>query len=380
MPYRPLSSFYFFYFASLGAFMPYWGLYLEDLGFAALAIGQLTAILTATKIVAPNVWGWIGDHTGRRMAIVRLAAAAALLSFCGLYLAKGFWTIALVMTVFTFFWNASLPQVEVVTCNHLGARMRRYASIRLWGSIGFIVTVMTLGKAVGYWGASVILPSVTVLFAGVWLSSLAINEPSLAPQATIPEAPLMRTLRRPEVVAFLTSGMLMQASHGAFYTFYSIYLVDAGYGGTTIGLLWAFGVAAEVAVFARMHWLLVHFGARSIFIASIGLAIARWLLIGHFVSDLLILVVAQTLHAATFGAFHATAIHLTHHYFVGPTQGRGQALYNSASFGVGGALGSLISGMLWADVGPEATFGMSALFAAVSLAVAWRFVDRDGRY
>ncbi|MCG7946441.1 MAG: MFS transporter, partial [Candidatus Thiodiazotropha taylori] len=34
MPYWRLSGFYFFYFASLGALLPFWGLYLQDRGYS----------------------------------------------------------------------------------------------------------------------------------------------------------------------------------------------------------------------------------------------------------------------------------------------------------------------------------------------------------
>ena len=60
MPYWRLSSFYFFYFAALGGLVPYWGLYLKQLGFDAVAIGTLMAIPMATKFVAPYLWGWLG--------------------------------------------------------------------------------------------------------------------------------------------------------------------------------------------------------------------------------------------------------------------------------------------------------------------------------
>ena len=147
MPYWRLSGFYFFYFAALGVIVPYWGLYLQTLGFGPAEIGELMAVIMATKIVAPNVWGWIADHTGRRMAIVRLASLLALLTFAGVFLAREFWRLALVMSLFSFFWNASLPQFEAVTFNYLGTRIHRYAHIRLWGSVGFILTVVALGKA-----------------------------------------------------------------------------------------------------------------------------------------------------------------------------------------------------------------------------------------
>ncbi len=106
----------------------------------------------------------------------------------------------------------------------------------------------------------------------------------------------------------------------------------------------------------------------------------RWVLIGNFVSSLAVLVFAQALHAATFGAFHASAIHLVHHFFAGRTQGRGQALYSSLSFGAGGAVGSLVSGALWTSAGAAATFGFSALAAALGWFAVWAWVDRERRY
>jgi len=80
------------------------------------------------------------------------------------------------------------------------------------------------------------------------------------------------------------------------------------------------------------------------------------------------------LHAATFGTFHASAIHLVHHYFTGRHQGRGQALYSSLSFGAGGAIGSLYSGFLWNSAGPAVAFGVAAAVTVVAVFIAWYWV------
>jgi len=379
MPYWRLSAFYLFYFSALGALVPFWGLYLQDQGLTPLAIGQLMAILMATKIVAPNVWGWIADHRGSRLPIVRLASLLALLMFTGIFAVDGFWGIALVMTLFSFFWNASLPQMEAVTFNHLGARMRWYSMIRLWGSIGFILAVLALGSVLERTGTGLVPQVVLVLFVGVWISSLIIPERTGAPPRQ-DDASVLVLLRRPEVAAFLASGALMQMSHGAYYAFYSIHLTEAGYSTAAVGALWAWGVTVEVLVFLGMHWLLERFGARRVLLASLALAVLRWLLIGAYVHQPGVQVFAQALHAATFGAFHASAVHLAHHYFVGRTQGRGQALYNSLSFGVGGALGALTSGALWTAAGAAATFAAAALAAGLGWLMAWRWVDRAHRF
>ena len=376
MPYWRLSAYYFFYFASLGALVPYWGLYLQSKGFDALAIGQLMAILSLTKIVAPMLWGHIVDHSGQRMRMVRLGSLGSVFAFLAVFAASGFWGMVVAMLLFSFFWNASLPQVEAVTFNHLRRRSTGYALVRLWGSIGFVLVVTLLGLSLGGDGFDRVPVWILVLLVAIWLSTLVIPDSAPATGHARVES-LRRLLRRPEVLAFFATCFLMQLSHGIYYAFYSIHLTAAGYSGAAVGNLWALGVVAEVLVFLAMRPLLERYGARRVILWSLALAVVRWTAIGACVDILAVQVLAQILHAATFGIFHAAAIHAVHHAFPGPTQGRGQALYNSLGFGAGGAAGNLIGGLLWSGWGPFVTFGVGATAAAVGLLIAWRWLRGD---
>jgi len=376
VPYWRLSGFYLFYYATLGAFIPYWSLYLEGLGYVPAAIGQLMALMMMTRIVAPNVWAWIADHTGRRMRLVQLGSLAAALAFSGVFFAQHFWWLALVVVSFSFFWNASLPQVEVTTFNHLGSQAHRYGGIRLWGSIGFIASVAGLGPLLDHFGTGLLPPVLMVLFSTIWLSSLWVPERSISPVA-LGHAPLREVLSQRRVVALLAVCFLMQASHGPYYTFYSIYLQDHGYTRSAIGQLWALGVIAEIAVFLVMPRLVPRFGLRALLLSSLSLAVLRWLLIAYFVDRAWMLIIAQLLHAATFGVYHGAAIQLIHRYFRGRHQGRGQALYSSLSFGAGGAVGALYSGYTWAVGGGVISFGAAAVVSAAALLFAWRGLKVD---
>jgi PPP family 3-phenylpropionic acid transporter len=379
MPYWRLSAYYLFYFGALGALVPFWGVYLQSHGFSAAAIGALMGILMGTKVVAPMLAGWLADHLGARMPLVRLSALATCLTFIGIFWVHSLWAVALVMLVFSFFWNAALPQVESVTFNHLGAAVSRYAEVRLWGSVGFVLIVLGLGVWVERAGTELIPGTVLVLFAAVWISAMLVPDCGHSPHEHPPPA-IRRLLARPEIAFFLLSCFLMQFSHGIYYAFYSIHLEAIGYRSALVGALWAFGVVAEVLVFLRMRWLLERFGARRILLASLALAALRWLLIGWLAPILWVQVFAQVLHAASFGSFHAAAIHLVHHYFPGAVQGRGQALYNSLSFGAGGGAGSLIGGQLWAPWGAGPTFTLAALAAVIGWLCALGFVDRERRF
>ncbi|MCF6339097.1 MAG: MFS transporter [Gammaproteobacteria bacterium] len=368
MPYWRLSGFYLFYFALIGALIPYWSLYLKDLGFSAQDIGILMAVMLATKMVSPNVWGWIADHTGKRMLIVRVGCLLAAVSFSGVFLGDSYWWLVLVMLVFSFFWNATLPQFEVTTFNYLGKQSHRYSSIRLWGSVGFIVAVVVLGPVLDAQGIAILPVILMMLFVGMWLSSLLVPE-KVSQHLPLTHEPLLKVLRRPEVLALLVVCFLLQASHGPYYTFYTIYMEDHGYSRSLIGQLWALGVVAEVGVFLLMYRWVPRFGLRNLLLVSLALTALRWVLIGQFPELIAVMVFAQVLHAASFGIYHAVAIQLIHRYFTGRNQGRGQALYSSISFGAGGAVGSFASGLGWETIGPANVYWLAALLALLALVV-----------
>jgi len=369
MPYWRLAGFYFFYFAVLGALVPYWGLYLKSIGFTPVDIGSLMAVLMLSRIVAPNVWAYIADHRDDRMRVVRVASFLTMLLFTGVFAATSFWWLALVMLTFSFFWHASLPLIEVQVMHHTRNKPGAYGRVRLWGSLGFIASVAALGPVLDAAGPWWILPALIALMAGIWLYSLTLPESELAGHMEH-AGPFLKTVLRPEVLAFLGACLLMQVSHGPYYTFYSIYLEGHGYSKTVIGLLWAYAVVCEIGVFLVMPRILAQVSVRTVLLVSFALAAARWLMIGYFPDSLAWLILAQTLHAASFGTFHAAGMQMVYKFFVGKHQHRGQAVYSTVAFGVGGAVGSYYSGHTWETLGPDLTFAIAAGAAALAFVVA----------
>lgn len=375
VPYWRLSGFYFFYFASLGVLIPYWSLYLKSLGFNSLTIGGLVAILPATKLVAPYIWGWLADHTRRSMFIIRIACLFALLSFSLVFINQELWWLTLVMILFSFFWNATLPQFEAMTLNHLGNDTHRYSMVRLWGSLGFIVIAVLIGNLLESYDADIIPVVVLISFVVIALSSFMVPEKLNIPHED--HSPIWHVIKQPRVMAFLVVCFLMLCSHGPYYTFYTIYLEEQGYSSQMIGVLWAVGVIAEVVVFLLMHRLLPAFGARKLLLLTLFLTTFRWLIIGFFVDDLSMLFLAQLIHAFSFGVFHSVGISLVHDYFTGSHQGRGQALYASVSFGGGVAVGSLVSGLLWDQWGASTLFVFASCCTVLAMAIVWRYIERQ---
>ena len=355
--YFNLAALYFFYFASLGIYLPYWAPYLRDRGFSAAEIGELLAIALGTKLIAPYAWGWIADHTSRRLRMLRAAAVSAVIFYALLLLRDDYAWLAATLFLFSFFWNAMLPQLESITMDSLGHASHYYARIRLWGSIGFIVCAMGFAPLVEHFGVGIVPYLVFFALAALSLVSLRSVDRRMPPPRP---APILRRLANPGVLCLVAVCFVMQLTHSPYYGFFSIYMRDAGYGATLVGQLWAFGVIAEVGLFILMPKILAKLGAASLLSFSMLVSALRWGLIAHFPQQLPVVLFAQALHAVTFGVYHAAAIHLIDRWFPGSLRGRGQALYSSVSFGLGGGVGSLLAGRLWENLGGSSVFWLAS--------------------
>jgi MFS transporter, PPP family, 3-phenylpropionic acid transporter len=373
--YPRLSAFYLFYFGAIGVFVPYFSFYLQGEGFGAVAIGQLMAIPMVMRVLAPGLWGWAADRSGRRDLMLRCGALLATGGVALLLGATGFIAVALALAAFALPWSGLLPQFEATTLSHLGARPQRYGLVRLWGSIGFIFAVV-IGGLLFAGDRIAAVPLVLLLLVGA--TAVAVWRVPPAPAMALRQEPerLGAALRRPWVLALLVVCVLQQAAFGPYYVFFTIYLDQLGYGTGAAGLLWAWGVAAEILMFLFTPRLIERYGSRALLVVALGVSALRWLLTAWGAASLPLLLFAQTLHMAAFGLFHAVAVLLVHRGFGGRLQGRGQALYSAVGFGVGGALGSLGAGYAWSVAGPAATWTAAALVAAVAMAVAWRGLAR----
>ncbi|MGZ4969017.1 MAG: MFS transporter [Methylobacter sp.] len=375
IPYWRLSGFYFFYFATVGVFIPFWGLYLKESGFNPVQIGELSAMLSATRIVAPVLWGWIADHTGRNLRIIRIATFFTAAFFSGVLFVHGYFEFAWITIAFSFFWNAALPQFEAITLYHLKTEAHRYSRIRLWGSIGFIVAVLGVGRLLDYQSSGIIPISITALMTLMWLVSLI--TPTIQAPHHQAGVGMMQIMKKAEIWAFLVVYLLLQLAHAPYYVFYSIYLKHYQYSASLTGFLWALAVFAEIILFIYMRRVLKRFSLRTVLLTSILLSVVRWLMIAWCVDYFWLLLFAQLLHAATFAGAHVAAIHLVHLYFGDRHQGKGQALYTSLTFGLGGMLGSYYSGYYWESLGAEVVYSMAAAFCSLAFIIAYIWVGRE---
>ena len=364
LPHLRLGGIYFAYFVFIGAFAPYFSLYLQSIGQAAWQIGLLLSLMQLMRVVAPHLWASLADRHGWRARLLQATLAAAIACYSGVFATADFAGLFVVLAAFAFCSSATMPLVEAITLAALRDRIEGYGAIRLWGSVGFIAAVLGVGWLLDQIAIAnllwlLLLPLVATLALALTLRDAP--GPSAAAERFLPHA------LRPEVVALLGANLLMNLAHGPLYAFYSIYLDAAGYSKTAIGALWSLGVLAEIAVFVAAPWWMRRFGARQVLVTCFALAVVRFAVIGWGVGSPTLLVVAQLAHAATFGACHVASVALMNRWFAGARQVRGQALYMSVAFGVGGFLGAAASGVAWDTIGPAWTFTAASAAAGAGL-------------
>jgi PPP family 3-phenylpropionic acid transporter len=372
VPFAALSASYF---AHIGFFNPYLPLWLKEQGLSILAISVLVSLQAATRLFAPYGWGWLSDRSGERIKLLRYCACAALLASTGLWFDGGLqWLFFVLLVMFTH-TSAMMPMSEAAMA-HLVTQggifdVRRYGRIRLWGSLGFLVTVLAAGAWFEHdgmhqfpaWTVATIL-AVTV---SVWfLPDLKEAVPEHAQHVNV-----MPVLRQRAVQWFFAAAFFHVLSHIGIYVFFSLYLDSLGYTKTMIGLLWALSVVVEIGwFFTQSRWLPRMSLTAWLMVCSAAMVL-RMGITASSAQVLLVLFVAQALHALTFATHHTVCIALLSQHFSGRLRGRGQALYTVIAYGFPGLFGGVVGGLLSTHYGLVSVYWVSMVTSLLALLCAY---------
>ncbi len=364
------ALFFFAYYGYIGVFSPYASLYFADRQLSAAQIGVLMSMMQVMRIFGPNLWGWVADHTRRRVQVLRFTSAAAALVFCGMFFGESFLFFFGLMLALNLFTSAQGPLSEALMLSSMRGDLTHYGRLRLWGSVGFIVAVIVAGQLLDWQGIGLMPAIALALLLMVLGAALKMREEPSPPRAH--DTPSLRALlKRPELLAFLLSTFLMIAAHASLYVYYSLYLAQIGYSKTVIGLMWSLGVVAEILFFYYQAPLFRRYGVAVLMQVSLLIGVVRFVMIGVGAESMIVLLLAQVLHAATFGMHHSASVATLQRWFAGPLQARGQALYISVSYGLGGSLGGLLLSACWDTFGPRLVYLIAAVLCFAGWIAAW---------
>ena len=362
---------YFTYFGVLGIFVPYFGLFLDGRGLNSTDIGLLLAIVTASRIVGPNVWAYVAEKSGKPLLVMRFGAMLAAVGWLSSFADVGFWPLLLGFTLFSFFWTAILPQLEVTTLSFLNDDTQAYSRIRTAGSVGYIVLVMLGGWLFEQYGSE-FLPLSALLFLLLLLGSLfMLPKVSVNSETADESISFNQLLKNSVLVRFMLAALLLQMSFAPFYGFFTLYSRDLGYSGSQTGIFIGIAIAAEIVAFYFAGQLMRNRSYARILGVCYGVTVLRWALLAELADNIWWLCFSMLLHAGSFAIAHSCAMQFIQQFFPKNLRSRGQALYAGVIFGGGGAIGAYCSGLLWQNgTGASQTFWVAAVLALLSTLLA----------
>lgn len=356
-----LASQYFLYFGVMGIFLPYFNLYCYKLGFTGFQIGVLSASRSVVMVLSPLLLGALADRFRTRKPIYLTCHFISAVIWCFYLFTSDFRMMLIITVCYTIFYSPIISFLEAFTIDILGSRKKSYGSIRAWGTVSFIFTVFLLGKILDIYPLGIIIP---LILAGSVIHALfAIKIPDIRP---VNNKPFLREakelLKKRQVILFLSSAFLMLVSHGAYYGFFSIHLENIGYGRTFIGAAWAIASISEILVMINSDRIFKRFSTKTVITVAFVTATARWLTLSLIKSPALILI-SQTTHALTYGAFHISSILYIDSLTSDETKTLGQSLNNAVTYGLGLMVGFFLSGWIYEQAGSFALFAFSSLIA-----------------
>ncbi len=379
---RPLLAFgavSFVYFSYAGLFSTYAPLWFQSLGYGTLAIGALASAQSATRLFGPYAWGWFADHGGRRVRMLRIAIGGALVSAVGLLVPGGYGWVGAVTVALFICTSGVIPISDALLAQFVsrdGALdIGRYGRVRVWGSIGFVVTVIGSGALLQRAGIGAFPILVIGLLSLLLVTGLRVPAIAEVPQPTPATRGALDVLREPLVAWFFGGVFFTVLAHTGLYAFLSLYLLGLGYSKTAIGLIWSVGVAAEVSWFWFQGRWIGRLSPHAWLVVAALVTALRFALTACFGALPAVLVLLQCSHALTFAAQHSACIAVITRHFPGRFRGRGQALYAVLGYGASGVVGGLAGGALSQAWGFAAVFWGGALAGALGAgcaARAWR--------
>lgn len=369
-----IAIFYFVWFCAVGIGLPWMPQILTVNGLAPAEVGLVLAVTPACALVS-TLWGQLADRTRRHGAVLALLALGGTAGTLGLYWSQSFWP-ALGCALFGALFGSSISTLADTLTLHATRRAGgSFSRVRVWGSVGFVVASTTFGFAVSAVDRTALLAIAALQGTAAVYTFAAFGKERVEGLAGAPPSfAAMRTLAAtPAVRGLLAASCLHWIACAPFHSVYGAHVTAMGFEPRVVGLSTSAAVLSEVAVMVRWPTFAHRLSLPVLLVASFAASGARWVLTAHAGEGLLIALGA--VHGLTFAAFYVASVEWMAKHSPDSMRASAQALWVSATFGVGGVVGYLLSGWVWGALGTPRLFELAGAFELVPLALAawlWR--------
>lgn len=362
--------FYFFFFAAIGSLVPFLNVYFSQQGLSGAQIGWLSAIPPLVALTVNPIWGAVADKWQIHRQILALCAFGAGVVSLLFLTATSFWPLMIVVILLSFFRTPIGPLVDSSVLDLARKLGGHYGRQRVWGSVGFVLVTLTLGRALGaenmrltFWLHALLLG---VVCTGVGLA-LPISRRETAVSMW---GGLRRLVGQPSYLSFLGAMALLGIGTSSYVNFLGLQVLALGGEEQFVAWAWAANGAAEMPImFLGGRWFARFRHARLIQAGLIGYTLV-WLFMA-VVQTPGTLVFSAFLVGLCYGTLWVAAVNYAASSAPEGLSATAQALVGAANSGLGWSVGSVLSGYVWDAAGGSAVFGMASVAAAAGGVLFW---------
>ncbi len=371
-----------------GFLQPLAVLYLQASGLNSWQIGVVTGAGTGIAFALQPLWGRLSDALDKRRPFMFASAIGAGTAYLAFRFADSVWAFTLLTALGVnaiLYMNAAVGTL----CGRLAPRHEGgalYASVRIWGSIGYVLVALVMGIAMQRVAATPgglapalsraqLEPAFTygpLLFFALALATLFVTDLPAPGREDAQPAPFVVT---PQMRAFLIAFFLYNFALNGMLAYLSLYLKQLGAAPLWITGVWAAGVFMEILMMSQSGQLSDRFGRRPLLLIPFLVLPLRLLLLVPASGALWVLPV-QMLEGLGFGIIGTVSVAFVNDLAPARSRGSAQGLL-FATMGLAMALAPLVGGAISQAWNIRAMFAIMAVVAALGALVFWRFVGES---
>src|SRR6056297_88763 len=357
-------KFYNFIFYITMAAYAYFNIYFRDIGLSSFQIGVVNAVPRGLSLVILPLWGLITDYLQQNKKVLFIALSGTLGVILIFPAASSFWSLVIMMFLFAVFQNPIQPLSDSLLLDYLGEDASQYGKFRLWGSIGYMLTVSLIGYFLEQ-TASRNLFAVYAVFIFMSILLLKGLPESRRDIKIFNLSDFTKIFNNKKLFHFLLFVFILQTTMNANYVYFPLYIVDHGGGEFLLGLAMTLSSGSEIFAFFASEKIIEKLKMnRIVFLISLSFSI-RWILLFLYPVKAVILA-SQLLHSLTFGLFYAVGVNYVSKISGEKFRATGQNIFSAVYLGISSISGSLIGGKIYEMYGGEIMYLIWSLTAAAA--------------
>ncbi|QZT32527.1 MFS transporter [Caldalkalibacillus thermarum TA2.A1] len=340
-----ISCYFLFVFFGFGALFPMLGLHFEAVGLSGGQIGMLMSVAPVVAILVQPLWGMICDRTQKPKEVLTLATLLTGVVVLLFLFTEWYLMLIVIVALLSFFQSAIVPVSDSLAMNYVKQHGGEYGSLRLWGAVGFAVSVWVSGVMIELTSTRIIF----YIFAGVlvvaaWFAT-RMPEEGQSLQVDI-RSGLAKLVKLPAYVAFLVCTFLIFGTMNANNFYFSLYYLSIGGTVAGAGLVFLLAAGSEAPFMKIAGKMMRRYGVMSLLIVAAVLSGARWLMF-YFEPSTWVVLAVSILQGISIGFFIPCAVHLVRELAPDDVKVTAMSIYASMGNGLGTMFCTFVGGWIY---------------------------------